>query len=63
MDFVMGLPRSAKGNDSIWVVVDRFSKTTHFLPMNKKQFVESLARLYISSIVRFNGVPKSIISD
>ena len=63
MDFVTGLPRSARGNDSIWVIVDRFSKTVHFLPMKKKQSVESLARLYVSSIVRLHGVPKSIISD
>ena len=61
MDFVSGLPRSRRGNDSIWVVVDRFSKTAHFLPMKKKQSVESLARLYVSSIVRLHGVPKSII--
>ena len=61
MDFVTGLPRSFRGNDSIWVIVDRFSKTTHFLAMKKKQSVESLAHLYIESIVRLHGVLKSII--
>ena len=63
MDFVTGLPRSFRGNDSIWVIIDRFSKTAHFLVMKKKQSVESLAHLYIKSIVRLHGVLKSIISD
>ena len=63
MDFVTGLPRSFRDNDSIWVIVDQFSKTAHFLAMKKKQSVESLAHLYIKSIVRLHGVSKSIISD
>ena len=63
MDFVTGLPRSFRGNDSIWVIVDRFSKTAHFSAIKKKQSVESLTHLYIESIVRLHGVLKSIISD
>ena len=63
IDFITGLPNSFKGNDSIWVLKDRFSKTTHFLAMKKKQSVESLAHLYVENIVRLHGVPKSIISD
>ena len=63
MDFVTSLPRFFKGNDSIWVIVDHFSKTAHFMVMKKKQLVESLAHLYIENIVRLHGVPKSIISD
>ena len=63
IDFVTGLPRSFRGNDSIWIIVDWFSKTTHFLAMKKKQSVESLAHLYIESIVRLHGVLKSIIAD
>ena len=63
MNFVTSLPRSFRDNDSIWVIVDRFSKIAHFLTMKKKQSVESLAHLYIESIVRLHGVPKSIISD
>ena len=63
MDFITGLPRSFKDNDSIWVIVDRFSKIAHFLAMKKKQSVESLARLYVENIVKLHGVPKSIISD
>ena len=52
MDFVIGLPRSFRGNDSIWVIVDRFSKIAHFLVMKKKQSVESLTHLYIENIVK-----------
>ena len=63
IDFVISLSRSFRGNDSIWVIVDQFSKITHFLVMKKKQSVESLAHLYIESIVRLHGVSKSIISD
>ena len=63
MDFVIDLPRYFRCNDSIWVIVDRFSKIANFLAMKKKQSVESLAYLYIESIVRLYGVPKSIISD
>ena len=63
MDFAIGLPRSFRGNDFIWVIVDRFSKAAHFLAMKKKQSVESLAHLYIESIIRLHGVPKSIILD
>ena len=62
-NFVIGLPKSFRGNDSIWVIVDWFSKTTHFLAMKKKQSVESLTHLYIESIVRLHGVSKSTISD
>ena len=63
MDFVIGLPRSFRGNYSIWKIIDRFSKIAHFLAIKKKQSVESLTHLYIESIVRLYGVPKSIISD
>ena len=63
MDFVIGPPRSFRDNDSIWVIVDRFLKIAHFLAMKKKQSVESLAHLYIESIVKLHGVPKSNILD
>ena len=62
MDFITGLSRSFRGNDSIWVIVDRFSKIAHFLAIKKKQSVESLAHLYVENIVRLHGVLKSIIS-
>ena len=63
MDFVSGLPRSPKGHDAVWVIVDRLTKSAHFLPMRMTDPVDVLSRLYIREIVRLHGVPVSIISD
>ncbi|GJV33964.1 putative reverse transcriptase domain-containing protein [Tanacetum coccineum] len=63
MDFVSGLPRTPSGYDSIWVIVDRLTKSAHFLPMKKTDSIEKLARLYLKEIVCKHGVPTSIISD
>jgi len=63
MDFVTHLPRSVKGNDSIWVIVDRLTKCAHFLAFNQKMSMEKLAELYVREVVRLHGVPTSIISD
>ncbi|KAH0681196.1 hypothetical protein KY284_022281 [Solanum tuberosum] len=63
MDFVTGLPRSFRKFDSIWVIVDRLTKSAHFLPVKTTYTVEEYARLYIKEIVRLHGVPISIISD
>ena len=63
MDFVMHLPRSMRGHDSIWVLVDRLTKCTHFLPINQKMSLNKLAKLYVKEIVRLHGVPARIISD
>ncbi|KAJ9548163.1 LOW QUALITY PROTEIN: hypothetical protein OSB04_020706 [Centaurea solstitialis] len=63
MNFVTKLPRTPKGCDTIWVIVDRLSKSTHFLPMKETYFMERLARLYIAEIVRLHGTPVSIMSD
>ena len=63
MDFVVGLPRTTSGNDAIWVIVDRLTKSAHFIAIKVTYSVEKLAELYVSQIVRFHGVPKSIISD
>ncbi|PKA59232.1 hypothetical protein AXF42_Ash001325 [Apostasia shenzhenica] len=62
MNFVCGLPKS-KGCDAIWVIVDRLTKSAHFLPIKMIHPLEYLAKLYIDEIVRFHGVPTSIISD
>ncbi|GKE84685.1 putative reverse transcriptase domain-containing protein [Tanacetum coccineum] len=51
MDFVSGLPRTPNGYDMIWVIVDRLTKSTHFLPMKKMDSVEKLMRLYLKEIV------------
>jgi hypothetical protein len=63
MDFVTGLPRGKKGNDAIWVVVDRLTKSALFLPMKKTDSVDKLAKLYVNEVIRLHGVPVSIISD
>nr|KYP37777.1 Transposon Ty3-I Gag-Pol polyprotein [Cajanus cajan] len=63
MDFVVGLPKTVKNLDAIWVIVDRLTKSAHFIPINIRYFLHRLTRLYISEIVRLHGVPTSIVSD
>ncbi|GKA94764.1 retrotransposon protein, putative, ty3-gypsy subclass [Tanacetum coccineum] len=63
MDFVTKLPRTSSGHDTIWVIVDRLTKSAHFLPMHEDYKMERLARLYLNEIVARHGVPISIISD
>ncbi|GJR46677.1 putative nucleotidyltransferase, ribonuclease H [Tanacetum coccineum] len=63
MDFITKLPRTSSGYDSIWVIVDRLTKSAHFIPMNEKYKMEKLTRLYLKEIVCRHGVPVSIISD
>ena len=63
MDFVVGLPRTASGKDTIWVIVDRLTKTAHFIPIRISFSLDRLAKLYVNEIVSKHGVPASIISD
>ncbi|KAD3066970.1 hypothetical protein E3N88_34850 [Mikania micrantha] len=63
MDFITKLPRTSSGYDSIWVIIDRLTKSAHFLPIRETYKMEKLARLYIDEIVVRHGVPLSIISD
>jgi transposase InsO family protein len=63
MDFVVGLPKTSKGYDSIWVLVDRLTKTTHFLLVKTYYPVITYAQLYIARILSLHGVPKMIESD
>ncbi|GJX82836.1 putative nucleotidyltransferase, ribonuclease H [Tanacetum coccineum] len=63
MDFITKLPRTRNGHDAIWVVVDRLTKSTHFLAIRKDYSIEKLARLYTDEIVARHGVPVLIISD
>ena len=63
MDFVVGLPKTSKGYDSIWVIVDRLTKTAHFLPVKTTHTTKQYAQLYMDRIVSLHGIPKTIISD
>jgi transposase InsO family protein len=63
MDFIVGLPRTRDGYDSIWVIVDRLTKVAHFIPVKTTYSGAQLAELYMSRIVCLHGVPKKIVSD
>jgi hypothetical protein len=63
MYFIVGLPRTQSGYDSIWVIVDRLTKVPHFIPVKTTYSEQQLAELYMSRIVRLHGVPKNIVSD
>ena len=63
IDFMSGLPRTSNGYDTIWVIVDRLTKTAHFLPIKKMYSTDRLARLYVNRIVCLHGVPVSIVYD
>jgi hypothetical protein len=60
---IMGLPRTRSGYDSIWVIMDRLTKVTHFIPVKMTYSELQLAGLYMSRIVCLHGVPKKIMSD
>ena len=62
MDFVTGLPRTQRQHDAIWVIVDRLTKSKHFLPVSSDEPLDKLAQLYVEEIVRLHGVPISIVS-
>jgi hypothetical protein len=63
MDFIMGLPRTRSGFDSIWVIVDQLAKVAHFIPVEMTYSRPQLAELYMSVIVCLHGVLKKIMSD
>jgi IS30 family transposase len=63
MDFIVGLPPTARKKDSIWVIVDRLTKTSHFIAMHTTYSVQDYAELYVNQIVRLHEIPKTIISD
>ena len=63
MDFITKLPRTGNGHNTIWVIVDRLTKSAHFLAIREDFKMEKLARIYINEIVARHGVPVSIISD
>ncbi|GJS00429.1 putative reverse transcriptase domain-containing protein [Tanacetum coccineum] len=63
MDFVTKLPKTSSRHDTIWVIVDRLTKSAHFLPTRETDSMETLTSLYIKEIVSQHRVPISIISD
>ncbi|GJW09967.1 putative reverse transcriptase domain-containing protein [Tanacetum coccineum] len=63
MDFITKLPKSSQGFDTIWVIVDRITKSAHFLPIRENDPLDKLARLYLNRIVARHGIPVSIICD
>jgi hypothetical protein len=63
MDFIIGLPRTQNGYDSIWVIVDRLTKVAHFVLVKMTYTGPQLAELCIAKIVYLHGVPKKIVFD
>lgn len=63
MDFVAGLPKTRSGCDMIWVIVDRLTKSAHFLPVSSETPLDKLVNVYMENIVSLHGVPVSIVSD
>jgi hypothetical protein len=63
MDFIVGLPRTSHGYNSIWVIVDRLTKSAHFIYISTTQRVRQYAEIYLSHIVRYHDITKTIISN
>jgi hypothetical protein len=63
MNFIVGLPRTSRGYNSIWVIVDRLTKSAHFIPVSTTYMARQYTELYMSHIVRYHGIQKTIISD
>jgi hypothetical protein len=63
MDFIVGLPLAPRKKNCIWVIVDRLTKTAHFIAVHTTYSVQQYAEIYMDQIVCFHGIPKTIISD
>nr|GEX38923.1 putative reverse transcriptase domain-containing protein [Tanacetum cinerariifolium] len=63
IDFITKLPKTSSGHDTIWMIVDRLTKSAHFLPMKETNTMERLTRLYLKKVVSRHEVPVSIIAD
>jgi hypothetical protein len=63
MDFIVGLLMTADKFDSIWVIIDRVTKSTHFIPVNTNYNVQKYAKIYIARVLCLHRVPKTTISD
>ena len=63
MDFIVGLPRTSLGYDSIWVIVDRLTKSAHFIPVDTRYTAKKYAEIYFDQIMTLHGVPLTFVSD
>jgi hypothetical protein len=63
MDFIVGLSHTSLRHDSIWGIMDRLTKTAHFIPVHTTYVAKKYAKIYLDQIVRLHGIPKTIISD
>ena len=63
MDFIVGLPNTYQKHDLIWVIIDKLTKTAHFLPVHTTYSTKKYAEIYLDQIIHLHGVPKTIISD
>lgn len=63
MDFIDGLLRSNIGNESIWVIVDRLTKSAYFVPVKSTRTAPVWAKLFMKNVVRLHGIPSSIVND
>jgi hypothetical protein len=63
MDLIVGLPNTSQKHDSIWVIIDRLTKVTHFLPKHTTYTTKKYAEIYLEQIIRLHGIPRTIISD
>ncbi|MCO5587557.1 hypothetical protein L7F22_041507 [Adiantum nelumboides] len=63
MDFIFGLPKTSFGNEGIWTIVDRFRKQAHFIPMRKQITVKQMAKIFLVTVFKCHGMPRSIVCD
>jgi transposase InsO family protein len=63
MDFITGLPKTSRGFDSIWVIVDRLTKSAHFIPVKTDYRASRYAEIYVARIMSLHGIPKTIVTD
>ena len=63
MDFVSSFPLTQQKHDSVWVIVDKLTKSAHFISVTMNYYMDRLAELYVKEIVRLHGLPLSIVSD
>ena len=63
MDYIVGLPKSKKENDSFWVIIERLTKSAHFIPVKTNCTAKTYARIFVRKIIRLHGVPDMMVSD